>query len=175
MSTDLAAENFRFGQYMAAKTGASEWDREDLAQEAYLGMRNAERRFDPARGTFTTYSRSWIRQRMGLWRDAMGYPVRIPRSESAAAARAGAREVGLDEPLTDGGLTLAEVTPARDVDPAVRVDVELLLRRLSPRDRRVIELRYLHDWPVERVAREVGLEKQSVHKVIRLALARMRE
>jgi RNA polymerase sigma factor (sigma-70 family) len=56
-----------------------------------------------------------------------------------------------------------------------RLDVELLLRKLPARDQRVIELRYLLDWPVERVAREMGLQPQSVHKAIRRSLALMRE
>lgn len=173
--TDLALENLALGKWMASKTGANEWDRDDLVQESYLGMRRAVRRYDPARGSFATYARVWIRQGFGLWRDGMAYPVRIPRSESAAAARGAAGEQSIDAPLFPDGPTLADVLPAREVDPAVKLDVELLMARLSPRDRRVIELRYLHDWPVERVAREVGLEKQSVHKVIRQALARMRE
>jgi RNA polymerase sigma-B factor len=173
--TDLALENLAFGHYMVNKTGANEWDHDELVQESYLGMRRAAKRFDPARGTFTTYTRAWIRQNMGLWRDAMSYPVRLPRSEAAVALRDSLYDAPLDEPITPDGRTLAEVVPSREVDPAVNLDVQLLMARLSPRDRRVIELRYLLDWPVERVAREMGLQPKGVHKAIRRSLARMRE
>lgn len=174
--TDLALENLRFGRYMMAKSGANDWDMDDLTQEAYLGMRRAERRFDPARGTFTTYARSWIRQNAMLWRDAMAYPVRIPRTDRPEAGEIrDAHQRSLDEPVSTDGPTLMELMPSGEVDPAVRIDVELLMARLPPRDRRVIELRYLLDWPVERVARELGLQPQSVHKAIRRSLARMRE
>jgi RNA polymerase sigma factor (sigma-70 family) len=174
--TDLALENLRFGRYMMAKTGANSWDMDDLVQESYLGMRCAQRKFDPARGTFTTYSRAWIRQHAMKWRDLMAYPVRIPDSDlPQAGVVRGSHHQSIDEPVTDDGRTLAELMPDRASNVDDRLDVELLLRKLPARDQRVIELRYLLDWPVERVAREMGLQPQSVHKAIRRSLALMRE
>lgn len=53
----------------------------ELAQAAALGLFEAARRFDPARGVrFGTYARFWIREAMGALLDELSHPVRLPRS-----------------------------------------------------------------------------------------------
>lgn len=174
---DLALENIRLGRFLISKQNPNEWDRDDLNQESYLAMRRAQNTFDPARGTFSTHSRSWIRQYAQQWRNLMAHPVRIPRSKFKAeldSVRA-ASHPSFDEPIFEGGSTLADLLPASSSNPDFRLDVELLLQKLSPADRLVIELRYLRDWPIQRVADELGLKPAGVQAAVRRSMARMRE
>jgi len=54
-------------------------DEEDLAQEGYIGLLRAAKRFEPGRGIrFSTYARWWVRAQMTRAIDHTGRPVRLP-------------------------------------------------------------------------------------------------
>jgi RNA polymerase sigma-70 factor (ECF subfamily) len=53
--------------------------------------------------------------------------------------------------------------------------VRAVLEELNERDRRVLELRYLHEWPLERICREVGVEAGYVRVLLHRARNRFRE
>ncbi|HXG33733.1 MAG TPA: sigma-70 family RNA polymerase sigma factor [Bryobacteraceae bacterium] len=53
--------------------------------------------------------------------------------------------------------------------------VRAVLDELPERDRRVLELRYLHDWPLERICRELGVDASYVRVVLHRARNRFRE
>ena len=52
---------------------------EDLAQEGFIGLLRAAKRFEPDRGIrFSTYARWWVRAQMTRAIDHTGRPVRLP-------------------------------------------------------------------------------------------------
>ena len=46
---------------------------------------------------------------------------------------------------------------------------------LSPRERRIVALRYYRDWSQQRIAAEVGLSQVQVSRVLSASLAKMRD
>jgi len=54
-----------------------------------------------------------------------------------------------------------------------RLTVERALEELSGAERRLVELRYLHDWPNTRIAEATGLTSGAVRVRIHRARARM--
>jgi RNA polymerase sigma factor (sigma-70 family) len=55
-----------------------------------------------------------------------------------------------------------------------RVTVHGALGALSPADRRLVELRYIHDWPSARIAETMALPAGTVRVRLHRARARMR-
>jgi RNA polymerase sigma factor (sigma-70 family) len=53
--------------------------------------------------------------------------------------------------------------------------VRAVLEELPERDRRVLELRYLHEWPLERICRELSVEASYVRVLLHRARSRFRE
>jgi RNA polymerase sigma-B factor len=71
------------------------------------------------------------------------------------------------------------VAPAGDAAEAERSEARLLLRsgwkNLSDRERRLLELRYFGDRTQTEIAAELGLSQAQVSRLLRAALARLRE
>lgn len=64
----------------------------------------------------------------------------------------------------DGGLAAVEAAAT----------VELLLAGLAPRERRIVELRFMHGMTQSRIAELVGVSQVQVSRLLRASLARMR-
>lgn len=74
----LAMSAKRVVRPQARKIAGFWMDEEDLVNEGYIGLLNAAKRFDPARGVrFTTYARWWARAQMTRAVDEGGRPVRL--------------------------------------------------------------------------------------------------
>jgi RNA polymerase sigma factor (sigma-70 family) len=71
-------------------------------------------------------------------------------------------------PLTDGDL------PPATEDATVRIALAQALARLSPADRALLVLRYLHDRSVDQVAADLGRSPAAVRTGSRRALHRLR-
>jgi len=56
----------------------------------------------------------------------------------------------------------------------IRELVRAALDVLSPRERRIVALRYYRDWSQQRIAAEVGLSQVQVSRVLSASLAKMR-
>lgn len=98
------------------------------------------------------------------------------------------RELSLDAPVGEPGTALAEILPGQLPDPeeiiaefemqadrAARLDAALMT--LKPREREVIEQRYLTDEPrqLKEIGEEMGVSKQRAHQLERRALRKLRE
>jgi RNA polymerase sigma-70 factor, ECF subfamily len=139
----------RFAAFVAQASEA-----EDIAQDALIkGLRNLQR-FDEARGSMD----GW------LWR--------IVVNTARDAQRRAWTRAALPERLG------REATPISVEDVAIeRVSaVELLknVRRLSPRDRELIALRFGADLDTAAVGEAVGLSAESARRAIGRALVRLR-
>jgi len=105
--------------------------------------------------------------------------VRHPRAYLAAVARRAAADLARRNPPTRP-LEAAEadlLAEPRPGDPVTRLDTERLraaLRRLPPKQREAIALRYLHELPLRDVARAAGVPLFTAASRCRLGLARLR-
>ncbi|MBW2536800.1 MAG: RNA polymerase factor sigma-32 [Deltaproteobacteria bacterium] len=97
------------------------------------------------------------------------------------------RDTSLDTPVGESGTALAELMPAsgpnqedlvgdleESADRAARIDAAM--ESLDPRERRVIEARYLLEEPrqLQEIGDEMGVTKQRVSQLERRALAKLR-
>ena len=73
-----------------------------------------------------------------------------------------------EETLAAGARSQAEVSETRALVRAV-LDV------LTPRERRIVALRYYRDWSQQSIAAEVGLSQVQVSRVLSASLAKMRD
>jgi RNA polymerase sigma-B factor len=55
------------------------------------------------------------------------------------------------------------------------LSVRPLLERLSPRDRRILALRFFQGWTQQQIADDVGVTQMQVSRLISKALRRLRE
>lgn len=75
----LAMSQQRIAFHEARKLGGRMMERADLAQEGYIGLLRAAKRFDPERGLrFSTYARWWVRAQITRAIDQNGRVVRLP-------------------------------------------------------------------------------------------------
>jgi RNA polymerase sigma-B factor len=85
----------------------------------------------------------------------------------------------LDRPFgEDGSATLAESLPAEsDEWQAVeaRLLLEPLVARLDERDRRIVELRFVHERTQQEIADDIGVTQMHVSRLLRRILTELRE
>ncbi len=84
----------------------------------------------------------------------------------------------LDVPVGDDGSgSLGELLGGDDEDLS-RAEVRLMLvpavRRLKPRDRRIVELRFFHGWTQEQIAQEIGVTQMQVSRLLSRILSDLR-
>jgi len=79
MRWELAMSATRIAWGEARKLAGAFMELEDLAQEGFVGLLRAAKRFDPERNIrFTTYARWWVRAQMTRAVDTTGRTVRLP-------------------------------------------------------------------------------------------------
>ncbi len=174
---------------------------EDLLEEGNLGLLEAARRFDGARGTrFITYASWWIRKAIleALVRHTR--LVRLPyyqlqrRKRLLEAAPQGGeaprlpgfRIESLDDPHGDGdrtlGETIADATVATPEEETLRAEATFEMRRalegLNPQERRILELRFGLDGSprlsLNEVGDELGLSRERIRQIEGRAIERLR-
>jgi RNA polymerase sigma-B factor len=72
-----------------------------------------------------------------------------------------------EETLAEAARSQAEMSETREL-------VRTALDVLTPRERRIVALRYYRDWSQQRIAAEVGLSQVQVSRVLSASLAKMR-
>jgi RNA polymerase sigma factor for flagellar operon FliA len=166
----------------AAQCARGRCDSRELLGAAALGLLEACRRFDPARGfSFSTFAMPRIR---GAILDSLRAEGVRPRSWR----RRGVSEnvfVSLDAPVTDAdgdastiGSTL-RIEHGDGADAAVlRQDDEAMLARgiatLSPTQRRVLTLYYFDDLKLHEIGAVLGCTESNICQIKSAALKRLR-
>lgn len=84
----------------------------------------------------------------------------------------------LDVPVGEGGATsLGDLLGGEDSDLG-RAEARILLapavRRLVPRDRRILELRFFHGWTQEQIAGDIGVTQMQVSRLLTRILGDLR-
>jgi RNA polymerase sigma-B factor len=140
---------------------------DDLVQVGAIGLIKAVDRFDPARGDLVAYAVPTILGEIRRYLRDRASPVRVPRGEQQPG---GATVVALPltEELADDGGHGIEVGEQRALlGPG--------LQALSPRERRVVHLRYFVGLSQQRIAAELGLSQTHVSRLLRTSLEKLRE
>ncbi|MFC5262341.1 sigma-70 family RNA polymerase sigma factor [Kribbella qitaiheensis] len=105
--------------------------------------------------------------------------LEVDRVEEAMAAKGCFNVLSLDRPsATDANLTLADLVAAEDdrtVDQLEAVDMlRPVLAELGPRERRILELRFIEGWTQTKIGKEIGLSQMQVSRVLRKILDDLR-
>lgn len=161
---------------------------DELLAAGRVGVWEAQRRFDPARGfSFSTYAVYWIFQCISRWVYQTRFLVKVPILVQERIGRA--RQTGgeLDPAARDGFVaqrtgTLHGVNGEllHDVAVAEREevgDIEALraaIERLPEREAEVVRGLFLEGKPVRAVSARLHISKTTLAKVRRRALRRLR-
>ena len=163
---ELIRRNFPLAWSHADRWQGSGLDREDLRQEAVLGLIEGVDRFDPARGwRLSTYAFWWIRRRV---REAAlaRHMIHIPHQSGADPIEVGE----MPDSVRARGEGIGEDLERRDCRTVLLNDV----LRLEPRQMTVVALFYGLDgeppWSIRKIARHLRLSQFVVTKLHRRAL-----
>jgi RNA polymerase sigma-B factor len=96
----------------------------------------------------------------------------------ALAADGAFTPASLDVPVgEDGTATLGDLMPADESgfsSAEARVVLGPIVRALSPRDRRILELRFFEGWTQEQIARDIGVTQMQVSRLLSRILRDLR-
>ena len=96
----------------------------------------------------------------------------------ALAADGAFTPASLDVPVgEDGSATLGDLMPHEEVDFAsaeARVMLGPAVRKLAPRDRRILELRFFEGWTQEQIAQDIGVTQMQVSRLLSRILKDLR-
>jgi RNA polymerase sigma-B factor len=96
----------------------------------------------------------------------------------ALAADGAFTPASLDVPVgEDGAATLGDLMPEDDVDfesAEARVMLGPAVRKLAPRDRRILELRFFQGWTQEQIAQDIGVTQMQVSRLLSRILKDLR-
>ncbi|MGE0029342.1 MAG: RNA polymerase sigma factor [Thermoleophilia bacterium] len=121
---------------------------EDAAQDVFEAVGNSIERFDPSRGSFE----GWL----------LGFVEYVARATWR-------RQLALPEPRGELPPTPWEDTP-RGPLPARVLDA---INALRPRDRRLLVLRVVEQWPAAAVGEELGMTETNVNTTAKRVLDRL--
>jgi RNA polymerase sigma-B factor len=96
----------------------------------------------------------------------------------ALAADGAFTPASLDVPVgEDGAATLGDLMPETDLEFAsaeARVVLGPAVRKLAPRDRRILELRFFEGWTQEQIAQDIGVTQMQVSRLLSRILKDLR-
>ena len=184
----LVLAHLPLGSALAKQSRAAGVPREDLEQEAVLGLIKSAESFDPDRGIrFSTFARWWVRSFLD------DYIVRNARLVRPSLSRAGGNRIAdavimsLDEPVIGDGKnsTLADIIPddrpLPDEAASQAIDGEVIagrvghaLVRLDARSRAVVEGRFLEGARLRVISERLGISIERVRQIEVAALKRLR-
>src|SRR3954454_5674170 len=97
----------------------------------------------------------------------------------ALAADGAFTPASLDVPVGDDGVaTLGDLMPDDEsgfTSAEARVDLGPAVRKLAPRDRRILELRFFSGWTQEQIAQDIGVTQMQVSRLLSRILKDLRE
>ena len=154
---------------------------DDLFQVGCIGLIKAIDHFDPAQPVrFSTYGVPMIIGEIRRFlRDNNALRVSRSLREVTAALESVVEPISLEEPVyTDGGDAMYVIDQVRDPDGEDSWISGLQFRQtvagLTPREKRIMELRYLQGKTQMEVAREIGISQAQVSRLEKGALSQFR-
>ena len=164
-------------------------DPEDLMQEGRIGLIEAAKRFDPARGIqFSSYASWWIRKYITMALQEYGNTIHLPQHDRVAVDICISMSfddilyiedgdpITFADTITDG--TYAEQQMIEDEKKnAQKKKCQELLAKLSPQERKVIQGLYGFEGEpktTQQLAIELGVTQEWIVDLHNRALKRMR-
>jgi RNA polymerase sigma factor (sigma-70 family) len=148
-------------------------EREDLVSWGLIGLVQAARVWDPQRGSFATLACKAIEHM--IVRGVRGEQKRaqadatLPLDELIAGPEGEGQERRIVGRIADEQDVEREV-----LHGAGRAAVRVAVGGLRPAERRLIERLFYEDLPVEKVAEELGVSRQTVYQRQRIVLRQLR-
>ena len=104
----------------------------------------------------------------------------LEQVKEAQVASTNLRPASLDATTTEGGrpvLDLVDAKAEHQTDPGLDdgIVVRTAMKRLPPREREILELRFTHDMTQAEIAQTMGLSAMQVSRMLRRVLAELRE
>ena len=156
---------------------------DDLFQVGCIGLIKAIDHFDPAQPVrFSTYGVPMIIGEIRRFlrdNNEIAQAAGLARREVTAALESVVEPISLEEPVyTDGGDAMYVIDQVRDPDGEDSWISGLQFRQtvagLTPREKRIMELRYLQGKTQMEVAREIGISQAQVSRLEKGALSQFR-
>jgi RNA polymerase sigma factor (sigma-70 family) len=154
-------------------------DQDDLIQEGFVGLLEADRRFVDMGAKFLTYAAYHVAVRVRRYAIEMSGP--ICRTEyQLEKYNLRFPTVSLDEPLTPGGGTYSEVfgedeTVTEAADRGLnRKLIFAAMQSLKKRERMVVTMRYFEGHSPVEIGRRMGVSRQYVLQLEKKALVQLR-
>ena len=173
---------------------------DDLMQVGYLGLLKAIDRFDPERGLeFTTFATPTILGEIKRHFRDKGWSVRVPRRLQELSAKVNQatdkltnelqRSPKVEEIAEYLDVTVDEVLEAMESSSAYtsvpidneldftddRLVIEEAIRDFSPREREVIELRFVKGMTQIEIAKKLGISQVQVSRLLRRTLKKIQD
>lgn len=148
-------------------------EREDLISWGLMGLVQAARGWDPQRGSFTTLACKAIEHMIVRGVQREWKPEQAAATLSLDEPMAGPEGEGQERRIID------QIADEQDVEREVlhgagRAAVRAAVGGLRPAERRLIERLFYEDVPVEKVALELGVSRQTIYQRQRTALRQLR-
>ena len=149
---------------------------DDLVQVGYLGLLKAIDRFDPSRGLeFTTFATPTIAE-IAEYLDATVDEV-LEAMESSSAYSSVSLEApsGMDDDDTPSVIDRYATEDQELAFTDDRIIIEEALASFSPREREVIEMRFLQGMTQIEIAEKLGISQVQVSRLLRRTLKKIQE
>lgn len=154
-------------------------DLDDLIQQARIAVARASRTYRPGKGAnFLTWASLQIRAELQRWCKYRHALIHTPDSERGRAAHVNV--ISIHAPL-DEDRELEEVllpqaeTVTTEADAGDRRDlIRRALRRLTARERQILNWRFAEELTLEAIAEKLGLSRERIRQIEFMALRKLR-
>ena len=157
--------------------------RDDFRQLAYLTILEEIPNYDPAhpsRASFITFIKSRVCSTLWSQRRKELKYLTLPLVEVQASSSHNDAPIGLNS-LTAALYNAACETESMEDEVIENIHVQqfrerlpVMLKRLSDQERKVVRLKYFHDYTGARIAKALGVSKGRVSQIIKTALSKLK-
>jgi RNA polymerase sigma factor (sigma-70 family) len=182
----VAARYYRALGGQGSTPGAVEWD--DLMQAGRMGIVRAAEKWDPERGSWTTYALPWIRHKISRYCFDHSRLVRLPVQRQTKLLKAKVLKperhtrLALDAPLGGEGRPFhTVVADPNTTDPVESIAAEAdaaavhaAVEQLPERLRAVVRGRFYAERTLQQIGDSVGLSRERIRQIEEEALVHLR-
>lgn len=151
--------------------------KEDLIQAGNLGLIEAVKKFDPVKGTFTTYAKYWIKNSIQRETHFLRNAAKIGIERLIIFKEEPLKYTSLDDPNTSSSIQISSKTDIEYDFFKEQVLEELnktLFEVLDVSERELINLRFYKDMSLAEIGNEINLSKQRIHQVQTQILSKLK-
>lgn len=138
---------------------------DDLAQEGIIGVMEAIKRFQPEKGSFSTYARFWIKKKIAAYIREYGVIIRLPHY--------------IDESFRCNYWRRFRGEPCNEsttcCEPRCDFDIDATKRLLSTEELNLLQWRYIDNLSLVEIGKKVNKERRRLCKQYQILLRRIRK